>query len=214
MTHPHHDDTLHQILARHTDDVLQRLNSSRNPEDLRHRRIYNLSIPHLAALLLHHKQGYLIIEDTPERAETLFHDLQYLESICKPGHEAVYFPPPASPEFIGERAKIIHEMNSAGTARIVTSTEAVNIGFGKSGPFEISTGISVERELIGMMLVEIGYRKVNIVMEKGEYAERGWIFDIYPVTADLPVRVELFGDQIELIRTFDIETQRSVRKIK
>ena len=214
MTHPHYDDTLHQILARHTDDVLQSLNSSRNLEDHRHGRIYNLSISHLAALLLNYKFGYLIIEDTPERAETLFHDLQYFESICKPGPEAVYFPPPSSPEFIGERAKVIHEMNSAGTASIVTSSEAVNIGFGKSGPFEISTGISVERELIGMMLAEIGYRKVNIVMEKGEYAERGWIFDIYPVTADLPVRVELFGDQIELIRTFDIETQRSVRKIK
>ena len=90
----------------------------------------------------------------------------------------------------------------------------MNTGFGKAAPFDISKGLSVDRELIEMMLAEIGYRKVNIVMEKGEYAERGWLFDIYPVTEDLPVRVEFFGDEIDLIRTFDIETQRSLKKIK
>lgn len=214
MTHLHHDNTLHQILARHVDNVRQRLCSSANQESCAIKRIHNLSASHLAVILLHSQCGYLVIEDTPERAETVLGDLRYFESACNSKHKSLYFPPPSSPELVGERARILHVMSSGMDARIITSIDALKIGFGQAGPFEISTGLSVERELIGMMLAGIGYRKVNIVMEKGEYAERGWIFDIYPVTEELPVRVELFGDQIELIRAFDIETQRSIRKIK
>ncbi|MGO9950847.1 MAG: transcription-repair coupling factor, partial [Dissulfurispiraceae bacterium] len=179
------------------------------------RRIYNVSIPHFATLLLQSKSGYLVIEDTPEHAEILYHDLQYFASACERKEMTVdYFPPSTSPEFVGERALILHKLATGGASRIITSIDAVGTGFGKVAQFHISKGFSVERELMEMMLAEIGYRKVNIVMEKGEYAERGWLFDIYPVTEDLPIRVEFFGDEIDLIRTFDIETQRSTKKIK
>jgi len=215
MTHPQHDNTLQQILARHAEDVLHRLNSSSEGHSDKSRRIYNVSIPHFAALLLHHKSEYLVIEDTPEHAEALCHDLQYFVSACERKELMFdYFPPSLSPELVGERARILRKLVSGGVSHIITSIDAVNTGFGKSAPFDISKGLSVDRELMEMMLAEIGYRKVNIVMEKGEYAERGWLFDIYPVTEELPVRVEFFGDEIDLIRTFDIETQRSIKKIK
>ena len=215
MTHPQHDNTLQQILARHAEDVLHRLNSSIEGHNDKSRRIYNVSIPHFAALLLHHKSEYLVIEDTPEHAEALCHDLQYFVSACERKELMFdYFPPSLSPELVGERARILRKLVSGGVSHIITSIDAVNTGFGKSAPFDISKGLSVDRELMEMMLAEIGYRKVNIVMEKGEYAERGWLFDIYPVTEELPVRVEFFGDEIDLIRTFDIETQRSIKKIK
>jgi transcription-repair coupling factor (superfamily II helicase) len=209
VVQPYHNNTLQQILARHAEDVLQRLNLSSE------RRIYNVSIPHFATLLLQSKSGYLVIEDTPEHAEILYHDLQYFASACERKEMTFdYFPPSTSPEFVGERALILHKLATGGASRIITSIDAVGTGFGKVAQFHISKGFSVERELMEMMLAEIGYRKVNIVMEKGEYAERGWLFDIYPVTEDLPIRVEFFGDEIDLIRTFDIETQRSTKKIK
>ncbi|HTZ18401.1 MAG TPA: CarD family transcriptional regulator, partial [Dissulfurispiraceae bacterium] len=210
-----HLDTPHQILGRHAADVFQRLDSSLTEQDGNIRRIYNLSIPHLAVLLLHTKERWLVIEDTAEHAERLCNDLQYLASACGMTQAGCYyFPPPANPEYIGERARIIHQLASDSTTSMVTSIEALHISFGAGGPFSLSKGLSVDRELVELMLSDFGYRKVNIVMEKGEYAERGWLFDIYPVTEDMPVRVELFGDEIDLIRTFDIETQRSIRKIK
>jgi transcription-repair coupling factor (superfamily II helicase) len=59
------------------------------------------------------------------------------------------------------------------------------------------------------LLILLGYRQADIVVGKGEYSRRGWITDIYPSTADDPCRIEFFGDEIEHIRIFDIESQRS-----
>ncbi len=197
------------MLATHSQEVFERL------DDAAERRIYNVKVPHLAALLLHCDSRLLVIEDTPEHAELLCHDMFYFASVCgRQDARCDYFPPPSSPELIGERARIINKLASGKIERIVTSVAALNTGLLAQEAFDISKGLSIDRELMKMMLEDLGYRKVNIVMEKGEYAERGWLFDIYPVTEDLPVRVEFFGDEIDLIRTFDIETQRSVKRMK
>jgi len=57
---------------------------------------------------------------------------------------------------------------------------------------------------------QAGYRCVDSVMEHGEFAIRGAIVDIFPMGSDVPYRVDLFDDEIESLRTFDPETQRSV----
>src|SRR5712692_6415420 len=62
-------------------------------------------------------------------------------------------------------------------------------------------------------LESIGYEKRDPVEMVGEYSLRGGILDIFPAEASQPIRVELFGDLIESIRRFDVETQRSVLKI-
>lgn len=59
-----------------------------------------------------------------------------------------------------------------------------------------------------------GYRHADNVQEHGEYAVRGSILDIYPMGADLPYRIELFDDEVETLRTFDPETQRSVDQVE
>ena len=58
-----------------------------------------------------------------------------------------------------------------------------------------------------------GYRAVEIVTAQGEYARRGGIVDIYPGDADDPVRIELFGDEIDSLRRFDPQTQRSTMRV-
>ena len=62
-------------------------------------------------------------------------------------------------------------------------------------------------------LESIGYEKRDPVEMVGEYALRGGILDIFPAEASKPIRIELFGDLIESIRRFDVETQRSVLRI-
>ena len=61
-----------------------------------------------------------------------------------------------------------------------------------------------------LRLVELGYERVDMVDRQGEFSQRGGILDIFPSTADSPLRIELFGDEVESIRYFDIETQRSI----
>jgi len=58
-----------------------------------------------------------------------------------------------------------------------------------------------------------GYRYVNTVFEHGEFAVRGSLVDIFPMGSELPYRIDLLGDEIESLRTFDPETQRTVEKV-
>ncbi|ASJ75015.1 transcription-repair coupling factor [Granulosicoccus antarcticus] len=61
-------------------------------------------------------------------------------------------------------------------------------------------------------LVDAGYRLVTQVEEHGEFAVRGSILDLFPMSSNLPYRVEFFDDEIETIRTFDVDTQRGLDK--
>ena len=58
-----------------------------------------------------------------------------------------------------------------------------------------------------------GYRAVDTVMEHGEYATRGSLIDLYPMGSDLPLRVDVFDDEIESMRSFDPESQRTVARL-
>ena len=62
-------------------------------------------------------------------------------------------------------------------------------------------------------LTEMGYERESQVEGPGQYAVRGGIVDIFPLTEELPVRIELWGDEIDSIRSFDTESQRSVENL-
>ncbi|MGA7615361.1 MAG: transcription-repair coupling factor [Thermoanaerobaculia bacterium] len=78
---------------------------------------------------------------------------------------------------------------------------------------ELSTGDEIDpREMLEQM-VENGYVRTDLVGEMGEFAFRGGILDVFPPNLDSPVRLELFGDTIESIRTFDVDSQRSAQSL-
>src|SRR5699024_2308378 len=58
------------------------------------------------------------------------------------------------------------------------------------------------------------YERAGMVTRTGEFSPRGGIIDIYPVTEEHPVRIELFDEEVDSIRYFDAETQRSLEKMK
>src|SRR5690625_7691396 len=60
----------------------------------------------------------------------------------------------------------------------------------------------------------MGYERAGMVTTPGEFSLRGGIIDIYPVTEEHPVRIELFDEEVDSIRYFDAETQRSLEKRK
>ena len=77
----------------------------------------------------------------------------------------------------------------------------------------LRTGEEISLEDLVQHLESIGYEKREPVEMVGEYSIRGGIFDVFPAEAARPVRIEFFGDEIESIRQFDVESQRSVLKI-
>jgi len=63
-------------------------------------------------------------------------------------------------------------------------------------------------------LSDLGYERTTMVDRPGEISMRGGIFDIYPISKQMPYRLEFFGDEIESIRTFDPSTQRSISRVE
>ena len=74
-------------------------------------------------------------------------------------------------------------------------------------------GQKLELNAFRNQLQQSGYHCVNKVLEHGEFALRGSIIDVYPMGSGLPFRIELFDDEIESLREFDTETQRTIEKI-
>lgn len=73
----------------------------------------------------------------------------------------------------------------------------------------LKQGDIYQLEQVRQQLVDTGYHKVEQVYEHGEFAVRGSIIDIFPMGSNKPYRIELFDDEVESIRHFDPETQRS-----
>ena len=74
----------------------------------------------------------------------------------------------------------------------------------------ISVGDTLNRDDFCMRLMSGGYKRVGLVEEKGEFSIRGNIVDIFPPTEKNPLRMEMLGDDIEAIRSFDGSSQRSI----
>lgn len=79
---------------------------------------------------------------------------------------------------------------------------------------DLNTGQKLDSDSYRKQLTEAGYRAVDTVYQHGEFAVRGSILDIFPMGSDSPVRIDLFDNEIETLRTFDPETQRTVDRIE
>jgi len=79
--------------------------------------------------------------------------------------------------------------------------------------FDLKIGTTINPENLRKQLTDAGYHAVDTVLEHGEYAFRGAIIDLFPTGSDVPFRIELFDDEIETLRTFSPETQRSIEQI-
>jgi transcription-repair coupling factor (superfamily II helicase) len=79
---------------------------------------------------------------------------------------------------------------------------------------KFSAGQSSQPDALARSWVEIGYQRVNTVLEPGQFSRRGGIMDIWAPAEKLPVRLDFFGDEIETIRRFDPATQRTVENLE
>ncbi|MEW4982240.1 MAG: transcription-repair coupling factor [Cycloclasticus sp.] len=82
-----------------------------------------------------------------------------------------------------------------------------------SACFSLSTGDTLNIEQTRLNLDKLGYQNVHSVQEYGEYSVRGSILDMFPMGSKKPYRIDLFDDEVESIRTFDTESQRSSDKV-
>ncbi len=78
----------------------------------------------------------------------------------------------------------------------------------------LQQGMELKSKQLDESLARLGYDRVSLVEMEGQWSRRGDIVDIFPVSAELPVRLEWFGDELEQLREFDASTQRSLDQIE
>lgn len=75
-------------------------------------------------------------------------------------------------------------------------------------------GQALSRDTLRSQLDQAGYRNVDQVMEHGEYATRGALLDLYPMGSTQPYRIDFFDDEIDSLRLFDVDTQRTLEEVE
>ncbi|OJV83420.1 MAG: transcription-repair coupling factor [Cellulomonas sp. 73-92] len=88
--------------------------------------------------------------------------------------------------------------------------QPVVAGLGELEPVSLHVGDRVDLEQVEQALVDAAYTRTDMVERRGEFAVRGGILDVFPPTEDHPLRVELWGDEVEEVRWFSVADQRSL----
>src|SRR5208337_583828 len=118
------------------------------------------------------------------------------------------------PEIQEVRARALWRIAS-GTASLVVAPFAAtairlrDAAYYRELAHTIRKGDLLDMEKLVQHLNLVGYRQSDVVEQEGEYAQRGGILDVYSPEMERPVRIELFGDEVESLRHFDPVTQRS-----
>ena len=123
----------------------------------------------------------------------------------------------SSPELRAQRLEVLNFLASGNVGVIVTPITGI-IDFlpspelWKDYQVKLEVGLDVDLEALTYKLVQMGYERVSMVESQGEFSIRGGIIDLYPLTSMNPIRVELFDTEIDSIRSFSVENQRSIDK--
>ena len=125
----------------------------------------------------------------------------------------------ASPELKGQRIEALNYLSSHSKGIIITPVAGLKRYLPPKqlwldSQIDLEVGQDIELDAMLEQLVRIGYERTSMVSAPGDFSLRGGIFDIYPLTEEFPIRVELFDTEIDSIRTFSLEDQRSIQKLK
>ncbi|HAJ32059.1 MAG TPA: transcription-repair coupling factor [Candidatus Atribacteria bacterium] len=179
------------------------------------------------------KKSYLIITDTQEDALKIYQDLGTFLNKSKNEEENIFLFPSfdvlpyedisSDPQIIQQRINILKHLstndhNNKKRIILIADVKALLPKLAspqkfKKTSWKLKVGDVLKKEDFLKILLDQNYRSVELVEEKGEFSSRGGIIDFFPVTSENPLRLELFGDQIESIRYFNLSTQRSILKL-
>jgi transcription-repair coupling factor (superfamily II helicase) len=179
----------------------------------------------LASAIQNENRLFLIVTADNHTALRLEHELEFF--LQGTGLSILHFPDWETlpydvfsplPEIISERLKTLALLPQVKRGALIVSVATLMHRLAPrehvlAHSFSLSVGEIFNLELNRVKLESVGYQCVSQVYQHAEFAVRGSIVDLFPMGSKVPYRIELFDDEIESIRTFDPETQRSMDKI-
>ncbi|MFA9464458.1 MAG: transcription-repair coupling factor [Velocimicrobium sp.] len=119
---------------------------------------------------------------------------------------------------VRERLRVLRQLLEGKPATIITTIDGgmdrvLPIEFLQTKVISIAQEDILDLEKLKKEFIQIGYERCGQVERPGEFAIRGGIIDIFPLTEDCPYRIELWDDEVDTIRSFDVESQRSIENV-
>jgi transcription-repair coupling factor (superfamily II helicase) len=168
---------------------------------------------------------FLVVFDDKEEAAYYLNDLEQLinnkDVLFYPGsYRRPYQIDGTNNANVLLRAEVLNRINSrkkpclivtypdALFEKVVTKKEL------EKNTLKISVGNNLSIDFVNEVLFEYKFKRVDFVTEPGDFSVRGGIVDVFSFSHDEPYRIEFFGDEVDSIRTFDVETQLSTERIK
>ena len=177
---------------------------------------------HLIAGLSEHFPVRVIITYSDLKARELCEEYRLYDAgvVCYPSKDIIFYNADIHGNaIVKERLLALKKLISGEPVTIITSIDGgidrlLPLDEIKKKMLHLSEADMVEEEALIKRLVTLGYERQTQVEVPGEFAVRGGIIDVFPLTEEAPVRIELFGDEIDTIRVFDAESQRTVERIR
>ena len=184
--------------------------------------------PYLIHALLNQSDSFcLLVTKDSQQAYAIEHGLTFFNHSSETQHDVLVFPDwetlpydSFSPheDIISQRLETLNRLPFTKKGILIIPLPTLlhrlpPVDFLQSNALSLKVSQNFDIDRYRASLESVGYRCVDTVYEHGEYAVRGAIFDIFPMGSLAPVRIELFDDEIDSLRTFDPETQRSTNKL-
>ncbi|NNL32421.1 MAG: transcription-repair coupling factor, partial [Flavobacteriaceae bacterium] len=173
----------------------------------------------------HAEKPFLVIFNDKEEAAYYLNDLEQLlndkDVLFYPGsYRRPYQIEETDNANVLLRAEVLNRINSRKKpALIITYPDAlfeqvVTRKELERNTLKVNVGDELSIDFVNEVLFEYQFKRVDFVTEPGEFSVRGGIVDVFSFSHDEPYRIEFFGDEVDSIRTFDVETQLSTEQIK
>ena len=177
----------------------------------------------LLARLAQARHPLVVVSDSAAEAQRLVEELRFFAQDSRihlfPDWETLPYDA-FSPhqDLISERLETLYEIshNQVDIVVVPVTTMLYRLPpseFLATYTFFLKRGQTLEIETFRKQLTLASYSHVNQVVSPGEYSIRGGVVDIFPMGSVVPYRIDLFGEEIDTIRTFDVDTQRSIYKV-
>ena len=169
-----------------------------------------------------HNSARLFVTHSELRAREIFSDCCYYDrnTVLFPAKDLIFYQADLrSREIEIQRLKCLRRMIEGRGGTVVTTfsalmTPQVPLAVLRENVLSLSKNESIHVDTITKKLVAMGYERNAQIDSPGQFAVRGDIIDIFDLTEENPIRVELWGDDIESIRSFDVLSQRSLEQLE
>ncbi len=163
----------------------------------------------------------LVITYSEQRMREIYEDYKFYErNVCMyPAKDLIFFQADIhGNQLTAERIRVMRRILEGTPLTVITTLDSmmapqIPVEVVKKSILHIGMDSRIEEKELAERLVELGYEKAYQVEAPGQFSIRGGIIDIFDLTEENPYRIELWGEEVDSLRSFDVLSQRSIEKI-